>query len=225
MKNADIIEIGKSRFAVDILKKGFRRCSVCKIIKPLSDYSKSKSSFGGYSNNCYKCSKKLHYDFMQIQQDNIGDFYVKQYALSRYGKKITENEIKKYRNEIIENRKPKYFIDNLEFVTLADFARYIELEYKNPTTMTEKRISEGKTEMECTYSENKMRSIAYTLGKIKVIDTITGKEFLFNNTQDENLKKMFSVNTITKGIKTGKPTRVTKLSKYKSPCLIKRIEA
>jgi hypothetical protein len=225
LKNNGVLEIGKLRFAIDILKKGFRRCSVCKTIKNITEFSKSKNNYGGHSNNCYECSKKLHFDFMQDQQNEVKDFYVKQYALSNYGKNITDKEIEKYRNEILEKRKPKYFIDNLKFVTIANFARYIESEYKNPITMTEKRISEGKTEIECTYSENKMRSLAYTKGKIKVIDTITGKEFLFKNTQDEKLKKMFSGVAITRGIKTGEPTRITKLSKYKNPCIISRIKA
>lgn len=223
LKNDGVLEIGKLRFSKNILKKGFRRCSVCKTIKPLIEFSKSKNNYGGHSNNCYECSKKLHYDFMQNQQDEIKDYYVKQYALYNYGKNINADEIEKYRNEIIEKRKPKYFIDNLEFATIADFARYIKSKYGNPITMTEKRISEGKTEIECTYSESKMRSLAYTKGKIKVVDTITGKEFIFKNTQDKKLKKMFSGVAITKGIKTGKPTRVTKLSKYKNPCIIKRI--
>ena len=225
LKNDGVLEIGKLRFASNILDKGFRRCSVCKTIKPLNDFSKSKNNYGGHSNNCYECSKELLYDFQQKQKTKITDYYVKQYALFNYSKKIKKDEIEKYRNEIIEKRKPKYFIDNLEFVTIADFARYILSEYNNPITMTEKRISEGKTEIECTYSENKIRSLAYTKGKIKVIDTITGKEFLFKNTQDEKLKKMFSGVTITNGIKTGKPTRITKLSKYKNPCIISRIKA
>lgn len=88
--------------------------------------------------------------------------------------------------------------------------------------MTEKRIMEGKTTEECRLTESKMRSIAYTQGKVKVTDTVTGQTLEFNNTADEKLNKMFSKSAITKGIKTGEKTRVTALSKYKNPCIIAR---
>ena len=114
-------------------------------------------------------------------------------------------------------------MDGLGFVTVADFARYMEEKYGLPITMTEKRISQGKTEEQCKLSESEMRSIAYTQGKVKVTDTVTGEMIEFNNTADEKLNKMFSKSAITKGIKTGKKTRVTALSKYKNPCIIARI--
>jgi hypothetical protein len=223
MREANVLEIGKLRFADKILKKGFRRCSVCKEIKPLTEYSKSKSGYGGYSNNCYECSNRLHSEFLQKQKEIIGGFYVKQYVLSKYGVRISDDEIENYRHEIRENRKPKYFIDDKSFITIRDFARYIERKYGNPITMTEKRIMKGKTEDECKLTESEMRSLAYTKGKIKVTDTISGKTFDFKNTRDKRLLKMFSTSAITKAIKTGEPTRITKLSKYKNPCTIERI--
>ena len=224
MREADIIEIGKVRYTKDILKKGFRRCSVCKETKPISEYTKSKSGFGGYSNNCYKCSNRLHSEFLQKQKNEIGDFYVKQYALSKYGLRISDNEIEKYREEIRENRKPKYFIDDESFTTIRDFARYIELNYNIPTTTTEKRISDGAKETDCIIPEKKYRSLksGSNKGNIKVTDTVTGDVFTFFNTKDTELLKMFGLKTITKGIKSGKPIG-GKRSKYHNPCIIERI--
>ena len=89
--------------------------------------------------------------------------------------------------------------------------------------MTEKRISEGKTEDQCKLTESEMRSLAYTKGKVKVTDSITGEVFEFNNTSDPNLRKMFSTSAITRCILTGELTKVTSLSKYKNPCSISRI--
>lgn len=223
MKDADVIEIGKLRFAKKILDKGFRRCSVCKQIKPITDYTKSRTGYRGYSNNCYECSNKLHGKYIRKQQEEIGLFYIKQYGLTKGISEFNDEVIKQLRLEIIENRKPKYFIDGLEFVTVRDFARYIEQKYGLPITMTEKRIADGKTEEQCKLTESKMRSIAYTHGKVKVTDTVTGEVFEFNNTRDDGLLKMFSISAITKGIKTGEKTRITALSKYKNPCIITRI--
>jgi len=223
MKAADVIEIGKLRFSEKILGKGFRRCSVCKDIKPLEAFKKNKNQYKGVSNNCYDCSRKLHKDFVDRQTEEIGVFYIKQYGIRKGVVDFTDEVMQQLKQEIIESRKPKYFIDGLEFVTVADFARYIKKEYGLPITTTEKRISEGKNEQDCKLSEREMRSIAYTQGKIKVTDTVTGEVFEFNNTADEKLNKMFSKSAITKGIKTGEKTRITGLSKYKNPCIITRI--
>jgi hypothetical protein len=226
IKNQGCVEIGKVRFAKKILVKGFRRCSVCKDIKPLTAYTKSSTGYGGYSNNCYKCSNELHSKFLQKQKNEIGDFYVKQYALSNYGKNIKSNvDIDKYRTEIIQNRKAKYFLDGGEFVTVMDFARYVNSKYGVETWAVEKRINNGSSEQECTLSEKDYRTLksGTNKGKIKVTDTITKREFIFFNTKDKYLVKMFSSSAITLAIQTGNKTRITKLSKYKNPCLIERI--
>ncbi len=64
IKMAGCIEVGKYRYAVKLFHKGFRRCLECKITKPLTDFCKNKSSFGGYSNTCRDCSTKVHCDFI-----------------------------------------------------------------------------------------------------------------------------------------------------------------
>ena len=83
------------------------------------------------------------------------------------------------RNEIIENRKPILFLDGNEFLTIADFARYIELNYNIPTTTTEKRISDGAKETDCIIPEKEYRSLksGTNKGNIKVTDTVTGEVF------------------------------------------------
>jgi hypothetical protein len=224
MKAMGVVEIGKLRFSKKILDKGFRKCSICKDIKPIIQYPKAEKVFGGHSNTCKDCSYQLSQIFIKSQRKTIGIFHIKQYAKQKYGiTKFDENIIAKLKNEIIENRKPKYFIDGKDFVTIADFARYIESVYGLPITMTEKRISEGKTEEQCKLTESEMRSIAYTKGKVKVTDTITGEVLMFNNTTDERLLKMFSASAINRCIKTGEKTRITALTKYKNPCTIARI--
>lgn len=224
LKREGVQDVGKLTNRIELAKSGLRYCSICKELKNLdTDFANSKTGYLGKSNTCKKCNYELHSKYQQEQKENIGDFYVKQYALSKYGIRISEDEIENYRQEIKENRKPKYFIDDKSFTTIRDFARYIERKYGNPITMTEKRIMEGKTEDECKLSESEMRSLAYTKGKIKVTDTVSGKTFEFKNTSDKRLLKMFSTSAITKAIQTGEPTRITKLSKYKNPCTIERI--
>lgn len=226
MRADDVIEIGKYRFAAKIFDKGFRRCAICKDIKPIDDYTKHKECYREKMNTCKDCNYKLSRKYIISQRETIGLFHIKQYGKQKYGiTKFDENTITKLKNEIIENRKPKYFIDGMEFVTMADFAVYVKEKYGLPITMTIKRISAGKTEEQCKLTEREMRSIAYTQGKVKVTDTITGEVFVFNNTSDEKLLKMFSRTALTRGIKTGEKTRITALSKYKNPCTITRILA
>lgn len=225
MKRIGVVEIGKYRFSAKLLKKKFRRCSVCKTIKPLKDFPNSKKTLGGHAFNCSVCSYNLSQNYIKTQREKIGNFFIRQYALLKYNKRIkTQEEYQKYKNEIIENRKPNYFIDGFEFVTLAEFARYIEKTYNIMVGTVEKRIEFGANELECTLPEKEYRSLksGTNKGKIKVTDTITGEEFLFKNTREDGLLKMFGSSLITEGIKTGLPVG-GKRSKYKNPCLIVRL--
>ena len=162
MKDANIVEIGKVRFSKKILDKGFRRCCTCKNIKPINEYQTNEKTFGGHTHTCKDCNYNLSSNFIKLQREKIGLFHIKQYGKQKYGIiEFDENIITKLKNEIIESRKPKFFLDGKEFLTLADFARYILDEYGLPITMTTKRISQGKTEEQCKLSESKMRSNAY----------------------------------------------------------------
>lgn len=220
MKEANVIEIGKSRFSKKILDKGFRRCSVCKEIQPLTEYAYDKTKFGGHTSNCKKCNASAVSKLQIKGREEITDWYVREYGKRNYNlTTFDESIIKKLREEIIEKRKPKYFIDDKEFLTIAEFARYIEGRYGLPFTTTKKRISEGKTLEQCKLSESQMRSIAYTKGKIKVTDTVTNEVFEFENTRDKKLLEMFPSCAISKGIKTG----IISSRKYKNPCNIIRI--
>jgi hypothetical protein len=224
MKAANVIEIGKLRFSAKILDKGFRRCSVCKDIKPLDAFKKNKNQHKGISNNCYDCANKLHKEFVDKQTEEIGLFYIKQYAISNYGNKnLTEKDIETYRQEIIKKRSFKYFLDGNSFVNVTDFANYIQNKYGILKATVLNRIHQGYSEQDCIISEGEARSKAYTKGSVKVTDTVTGEIFKFNNTANEKLNQMFSKSAITKGIKTGDKTRITGLSKYKNPCIITRI--
>jgi hypothetical protein len=224
IKQAGCLEVGKQRFAYKILKKGFRRCSVCKEIKPLTMFTKSVSGYLGYANNCYPCSKKLLNLYQKDQSKSIGQFFIRQYALKTYGIKInTDEEYARYKLEIEENRKPKFYLDGKSFLFAHDFALYMKQTYGFPVTTTLARLTNGKTTEECKISEFDLRSIATSKGKIKVTDVITNEVFWFLNSSDPQLFKMFGSSTILLGIKSGKPTRITSLSKYKNPCIIARI--
>lgn len=222
--NQGCLEIGKLRFSRKIFDKGFRRCSVCKEIKPLSHFNKSADRFGGYSYNCYECSRKLVRDYVNIQSEEIGDFYVKQYAIRKGISELNDNVMNSLRNEIIESRKPKYFLNDLEFVTKEDFSVYIYEKYKIPKTTTLKRLDKGVKEIECTIPEKEFRRLknGANKGMIEITDTVTKEVFLFFNSKDIKLLEMFGFSTIHKGLKTGLPVGGKK-SKYKNPCIIKRI--
>lgn len=224
MKVRGVVEIGKQRFSAEILSKGFRRCSICKTIKPLTDYNKSKDRYGGHSNNCYECNHRNLKKFQQKGCKEINDWYVREYGKRNGIKKFNKAIIQKLREEIIESRKPKYFIDNYEFVTIRDFAIYIKKKYGHPITMTEKRINKGKTEEQCKLSEREMR-ILYSgtnKGRIKVTDTVTNKVYFFDNTSDPNISKIINKSSLLGLLKRGGVSRVTSLSKSKNPLKAER---
>jgi hypothetical protein len=107
LKSQGVKDVGKLKDRLDLAGAGMRCCSVCKVMKKLdSEFSNSKSRYLGKSNNCKECSKALHAAFIKKQREEVGDFYVKQYALRRYNIKIkTVDEFKKYRLEINDSRK------------------------------------------------------------------------------------------------------------------------
>lgn len=219
LKQAGVIEIGKIRFSKKILQKGFRICTCCKNIKPILDFTKNKNRI-----ICKDCRNTSFKNYIKKQSDEIAIHYIKQYGKRKYNlKNFNLKTINKLKLEILKKRKPKYFIDNKEFIILQDFLNYVKSVYGIPTATTKLRIKNGKTEEECKLSQIETRSKAIIKGKIKVIDTITSEIFIFESTQDKNLKKMFSNNTITKYLKTGEKTNVTSSSKYKNPCIITRI--
>lgn len=223
LRRMGVKEIGKQRFADKIEEKKFRRCSVCKEIKPILEFSKNKSQKNGVSNNCYNCSFELHKKYINKQRQSIGDQYIREYGKRNGIKTFDRKIIEELRIELEEKRHPKYYLDGFSFVKKVDIARYIENKYGNPITMTVKRLEKGYTEKECTISESENRSQKYTKGKIEITDTITGKVYLFKNTNDNELRKMVSGTTITEGLKTGCPIGGYRNSLYKNPVIIQRI--
>lgn len=223
LKSMGILEIGKTRFSMKILDKGFRRCSICKEIKPLTDFYLNKSKHKGISNNCKECSRIKLKNFQDTQRDNLGDFYVKQYGKNKGINEFTEDIINKLREELKEKRKPKFNVDGIDFYTIKEFAEYIKEEYNNPITQTYNRLLKGKSPEQCKLSEKEIRSSAYTKGQIKLTDTITGKVYLFKNTVDAVSSKMIGYSSIIKGIKTKKPVGGYGGSLWKNPLIVERV--
>ena len=127
------------------------------------------------------------------------------------------------RNEILKKREPNYSIDGFKFCSRNEFARYMNEKYKRPITSTLKRLDKGLSEEECMLTGYEMRSKAYTKGRIRITDTVTGKVYEFNNTRDKRLLKMIGGSTISKGLKTGKPIGGYRNSLWKNPLIIQRI--
>lgn len=157
LRDAGVVEIGRVRFAKKILEKGFRRCTLCKNIKLLSDFGSNKSKFNGVDNICIVCDTNRARQYYKEQRDNITDFYVKQYAKWNGYKEVDDELIKELRTKIKESRKSKYHVDGIGFNTIRDFARYIESNYGISVVATEKRISKGCTEEECKMTRNELR--------------------------------------------------------------------
>lgn len=128
--------------------------------------------------------------------------------------KVTKNRYSKY----------KFFVDRKKFKTMEDLSEYISNQYKVEKDCVLKRLNSGATIEECKLSEIDYRILKSGTNKGGVIveDTLTKETFTFFNSNDKKLRNMFSTSAITKALKTGEPTKITKLSKYKNPCIIKR---
>jgi len=236
MKSRGVIEVGKQRFAFKIADKGFRRCSVCKKIKPLSEYPKCKRQYLGISNNCKNCGYELHNKFVKHQQDTIGLSYIKEYGRTKGIFTFTKEINETLRQEIIKNREErdrvKYTLDGKKFKTLESFAQYVSFKYNINSYTVIFRINKGYSEKECTIPETEFRSLnsGTNKGQIKVTDCKTNEVFIFRSTKDKELLKMFSGTTITKYLKSGeivsrKREQKKGQSKYRIDCKIERIKS
>jgi uncharacterized protein (DUF983 family) len=121
-----------------------KNCNKCGELKKDTDFHK-------LNNTCKKCDFEKHKKFQDKQREKLGDWYVKEYGKYTYKiKEFTQKIIDELRIELIEKRKPKYHIDNLSFMTIRNFAKYILEKYKIPISTVEKRINKGFSEYECT---------------------------------------------------------------------------
>ena len=53
------------------VEEGFKRCSKCGEIKPISEFYKRKSSKDGLQNNCKDCAKAVRKEHYQTHRDTI----------------------------------------------------------------------------------------------------------------------------------------------------------
>ncbi len=138
-------------------KGGKRKCNEC-------GNDKNDDEFHKLENTCKECRYESHKKYQDEQREKLGDWYVKEYGKYTYGiKEFDQKIIDKLRAELIEKRKPKHHFDSKEFATTRDFAKYVFDKYKVPITTVEKRISEGRTEYECTL--NRKAFVRFNLKK------------------------------------------------------------
>ena len=77
-----------------------KKCQICKITQPLTEFCKCKVYADGYARRCKKCAKQYQIDhaeyFKQYRKTNIGKMteYQKQYRLNK--KKRQDNILVKY---------------------------------------------------------------------------------------------------------------------------------
>jgi hypothetical protein len=140
-------------------KKETKECNRCGIEKKDIEFHK-------LDNTCKKCRYDIHKNYQIKQRENLGDWYVKEYGKYTYDiKEFTQKIIDELRQELKEKRKPKHVYDNNNFRTTRDFAKYVLSKYKVPITTVEKRISEGRSEYECTL--NRKEFVRYNLKKAR----------------------------------------------------------
>jgi len=87
------IEIGRTRFGLKILQKGFRRCGICKDILPLSSFQKSDNHYAGFLNNCILCQKE-YYIAKHCFENNIKRSEYNQVKFTNRSESHTKGRIK-----------------------------------------------------------------------------------------------------------------------------------
>jgi len=159
LKSEGVVELGKIRFARKLLEKGFKKCGMCKTIKPLFEFREDKNQSKRHISVCYECNSKL----FRIQKETLGDSYVKNY-IKRNNLSITLDEARKI---ILETREHRFIIDNKSFKTLLDFTIYVFQQYSIPLSTTANRIRNGYTENDCKLSQHEFQSRSVKKNYIK----------------------------------------------------------
>lgn len=136
------------RKAIAVYSLKLKKCNSCKAEKIDNEFHK-------LSGTCKVCDNERHQAFVEEQTKNIGDWYVKQYGKMNHKiKYFTQDIIDHLRLEIIDKRKPKFFLDDMEFTKKSDFAKYVEEKYKIPKTTVVKRLEGNCTEIQCTLNRS-----------------------------------------------------------------------
>lgn len=91
LEEQGVIEIGKTRMAMKIFKKGFRNCSTCRQIKPLNEFFKNAHEYGGIDNKCKACCIEIHEKYTKYFVD--GKEFVTMRAFALYIKRSYGNPV------------------------------------------------------------------------------------------------------------------------------------
>jgi len=130
-------------------------------------------------------------------------------------------KIQERNKKLKSSKNPILFLDGKSFTSKLKFAEYVYEKYDIKVATVRARLQKGYTEEECLYSENEVRRMKRSKGKIKVTDIITGEIMFFVNSNDPKLLENFRDYTIRKALKDGIQT--TTEEKYSNPCIIERI--
>lgn len=192
-------EPGKYELSIKLFKDGLRKCSFCKVIKNLSEFTKAKNEYGGYAHECYECSQKRVKTYRKKQKENIGFHYLNRFVIENYKAKryqITPELIDVARAHVELKRAMKYHLDGKEFDTIRDFARYAGKKYGLKPSCIEKRIDAGHSESDSILPNSDMRSkfgnkskgmvqvTDITTNEIKTFTTLTRAMRYFNISSD-----------------------------------------
>ncbi len=70
IRSMGVKSVGKLKANKILAEKGFRHCSVCKELKPLSEFNKNKGCSLGKSFNCRSCVKILNHKYNSRRKNN-----------------------------------------------------------------------------------------------------------------------------------------------------------
>lgn len=109
-----------------------------------------------------------------------------------------------------------YKLDGKEFGR-SEFIRYVHEEYGVNTGTVSNRLKRGWDERRCTYYPEETFEQGSEQKPFRAIDQITGEIMEFPGITCYEADKKWDKSTITRGLKTGLPTRPRYNAKYKNP--------
>ena len=219
-KDRGIVHIGKHAEHKMLLESGKRICCDCNEAKDISSFIRNKSVKSGYTHVCYDCSKKRVMKYRTKSNKELGDYYLKRFAIENYGvrrENINSDILEIAKLHIQVKRSLRYCLDGLEFNTLQGFAIYVHKKYGISEDCVKKRISMGHSEEECIIPEFEFRSqfSCKSRGKVIVTDIDTGESKVFTSPRRIEQELNISKDVLDRCLNTGEIRKPYKNSKNK----------
>lgn len=210
-KDKGIVEVGKLNYLAQLKSEGKWRCTDCKEIKPIIDFSKCKSNVNGFHSICKVCSNKRVRTYIVSSKNTLSDHYIKRRILDNIkipAELITQEIIETVRLIYEAKRALIYTLDGIEFKTVMDMAKYASEKYGlNVTTITSRVGRYGRNTQEAILDKTTYRKTFSTKGTVTATNVITGEVLKFMGIKSAERELRISHSVIMRCIKNNEERR------------------